>query len=253
MFHYRLKPLNNRARLLFAVFWAVALHIGLINFKFTLKPVLVPNVTLSRSVSVFLNQRNTIEKPVSRTEKTQTAETEAIRPVPQKPSAINEKKAEEPPQPVLAEKNIRQPVVEKIVPAALGPEKNEKDVIPEVGEAAGAQKSVRQQEPQTSAEEHGGKTFPGTLQMAYPRYQLNNPPAYPGLARKRGQEGTVILQVLVSKEGRVTDLKIDTSSGFRLLDRAAAKAVQKWLFVAGQQDEESVEMWVKVPVTFQLK
>ena len=253
MFHYRLKPLNNQARLLFAVFWAVVLHIGLINFTFTLKPVLVPNVTLPRSVSVFLNQRKTMENPVPGTEKTQPAEIESIKPVPQKPSAVNEKKAEEPPQPVLAEKNTKQPVAEKIVPAVLGPENNEKDVIPKVGEAAGAQKSVRQQEPQTGAEEHGGKTFPGSLQTAYPRYQLNIPPAYPGLARKRGQEGTVILQVLVSKEGRVTDLKIDTSSGFRLLDRAAAKAVQKWVFVAGQRDDESVEMWVKVPVTFHLK
>ncbi|MBE9520121.1 MAG: energy transducer TonB, partial [Proteobacteria bacterium] len=89
--------------------------------------------------------------------------------------------------------------------------------------------------------------------MAYPRYQLNTPPTYPGLARKRGQEGTVVLQVLVNREGRVDDLKIDTSSNSTLLDRAALAAVKKWLFEPGIRDEERVGMWVKVPVTFKLK
>jgi protein TonB len=53
--------------------------------------------------------------------------------------------------------------------------------------------------------------------------------------------------------GRVHDLKIETSSGSRLLDRAAVIAVQKWIFEPGQQGEEKLDMWVKVPVTFQLK
>jgi len=253
MFHYRLKPLNNRSRLLIAVFGAVVLHIGLINYTFNLKPVFVPSVSLPRSVSVYLNQRNIIEKSDQRPEEGQTAEIEPIRPVPQKLPDIKEKIAEKSQQPVLAEKNVKQPAVEKIAPKSLSSENTVKDVIPEVGEAAGIQKSVMQSEPQAAAEEHGRRTLPGTLQMAYPRYQLNTPPPYPGLARKRGQEGTVILQVLVSKEGRVNDLQIESSSGFRLLDRAAAKAVQKWLFEPGQLDEERVEMWVKVPITFHLK
>jgi protein TonB len=89
--------------------------------------------------------------------------------------------------------------------------------------------------------------------MAYPRYQLNTPPVYPGLARKRGQEGTVVLQVLVSRAGRVDDLKIDDSSNFTLLDRAAVSAVRKWKFEPGKQGKEKIPMWVRVPVTFKLK
>jgi protein TonB len=90
------------------------------------------------------------------------------------------------------------------------------------------------------------------MQMAYPRYQLNAPPTYPGLARKRGQEGTVFLKVLVNKEGRVDELEIKTSSGFTLLDRAAVSAVRKWSFEPGRRGEERVPMWVRVPVTFKL-
>jgi protein TonB len=82
---------------------------------------------------------------------------------------------------------------------------------------------------------------------------LNAPPTYPGLARKRGHEGTVILQVLVNKAGRVDDLKIEISSNFALLDRAALAAVRKWRFEPGRQGEERISMWVRVPVTFKLK
>ena len=98
-----------------------------------------------------------------------------------------------------------------------------------------------------------GVNLPGTLQMAYPRYQENAPPNYPALARKRGQEGAVILQVLVNRNGRVDELEIDTSSNFTLLDRAAVSAVRKWSFEPGMRGEERIPMWVKVPVTFKLK
>ena len=94
---------------------------------------------------------------------------------------------------------------------------------------------------------------PGALQKAYPRYQLNAPPVYPNLARKRGQQGTVVLQVLVNGEGRVDDIKLDTSSGYSMLDRAANGAVMKWLFEPGRQGKKTVPMWVRVPVTFELK
>ena len=98
-----------------------------------------------------------------------------------------------------------------------------------------------------------GVTLPGTLQLAYPRYQLNAPPSYPGLARKRGQEGTVTLQVLVNSEGSVDELKIEISSGFAILDRAALKAVRKWSFEPGRRGKKKEAMWVRVPVTFKLK
>ena len=94
---------------------------------------------------------------------------------------------------------------------------------------------------------------PGAIQTASPRYQLNSPPFYPGLARKRGQEGTVLLQVLVNREGRVDALEIEVSSGFVLLDRAAEKAVRRWLFDPAVRGQQKVSMWVKVPVTFRLR
>ncbi|MBW1768473.1 MAG: energy transducer TonB, partial [Deltaproteobacteria bacterium] len=71
-------------------------------------------------------------------------------------------------------------------------------------------------------------------------------------ARRRGYEGTVVLEVLVNQEGSVEDLRISESSDHSILDRAALASVKKWLFEPGRKGDEAVEMWVRVPVRFQL-
>jgi protein TonB len=258
MFHYRPAATNNRSRMLIAAFLAVAVHMSLMNFEFESKPFSVPSISLPRSVSVFLRQSSIVETPEQPVKKVQDvspvkeelfkAEKKSEVPVSAKASAIQDKPdnflqappllGEKTKQPSTIIEEKRKPAVEEIMPAYQKAENATEDVKHEPGEAA---------------EEKEGVILPGTLQMAYPRYQLNTPPTYPGLARKRGQEGTVILQVLVNREGRVDDLKIDTSSNLTLLDRAAVTAVRKWSFEPGRRGEERVPMWVRVPVTFKLK
>jgi len=94
------------------------------------------------------------------------------------------------------------------------------------------------------------------LQMiheARPLYRSNPSPKYPKLARIRGYQGNVLLDVLVNKDGKVNDLKIFRSSGYPLLDRAASSSVKHWLFEPGMIGEENVDMWVRVPIRFELK
>ncbi|MFH1350543.1 MAG: energy transducer TonB, partial [Pseudomonadota bacterium] len=50
-----------------------------------------------------------------------------------------------------------------------------------------------------------GPTFQD-IREAVPAYKSNPRPQYPALARRRGLEGTVVLEVLVSREGKVNDL-----------------------------------------------
>ena len=88
---------------------------------------------------------------------------------------------------------------------------------------------------------------------ARPLYRENPPPEYPRLARRRGYEGTVLLEVLVDEAGRVKELKLAESSGHAALDRAAEKSVKRWRFTAGRRGEDPVQMWVKVPVRFELR
>lgn len=92
-----------------------------------------------------------------------------------------------------------------------------------------------------------------TVVMAKPRYHRNPPPAYPSIARKRGYEGTVILDVFVKSDGSVGKLRIATSSNYIMLDRSAMKAVKRWQFEPGREADDVVAMWVRVPVSFLLQ
>ena len=88
---------------------------------------------------------------------------------------------------------------------------------------------------------------------ATPLYRRNPVPEYPLLARKRGYQGTVVLEVLVDRQGGVADLRLSASCGYSVLDQAALASVKTWLFDPGTRGGERVEMWVKVPVRFQLE
>ena len=91
------------------------------------------------------------------------------------------------------------------------------------------------------------------IHEARPIYRSNPPPEYPRIARIRGYQGDVMLDVLVNKDGRVHDLKIHRSSGHPILDRSAISTVKHWLFEPGMVGEEKVNMWVRVPIRFELK
>ena len=88
---------------------------------------------------------------------------------------------------------------------------------------------------------------------AVPLYKVNPLPEYPRIARKRGYQGTVVLEVLVDQNGRVGDLRLFTSSGYSILDKKAMASVKGWLFEPGMKGDKKVDMWVRVPVRFELK
>jgi protein TonB len=94
---------------------------------------------------------------------------------------------------------------------------------------------------------------PSGIREAIPLYRENPPPRYPRIARRKGYEGTVVLEVLVNTEGKVADRRIFRSCGHPVLDRAAMKSIRNWLFEPAMRGDKKVEMWVKIPVRFELK
>ncbi len=84
------------------------------------------------------------------------------------------------------------------------------------------------------------------------RYLDNPKPAYPMLARRRGLEGTVRLEVRVSAEGIPTAVKVRESAGHEALDEAAMTAVWHWRFVPARRGSDAVEGVVVVPIRFRL-
>lgn len=80
---------------------------------------------------------------------------------------------------------------------------------------------------------------------------LNNPRLrYPPISHRLGEQGTVMIQVLVSDKGLPKDARIKTSSGFFRLDDAALTAVFSWRFVPGKRAGVAQSMWFTVPITF---
>ncbi len=98
-----------------------------------------------------------------------------------------------------------------------------------------------------------GGSGTGMVREAIPLYKVNPPPRYPAAARRRGQQGTVVLSVHVDEHGRVSNLWLFESSGHISLDTAALQAVKDWIFEPGMQGGSTIAMWVNVPVRFELK
>lgn len=82
----------------------------------------------------------------------------------------------------------------------------------------------------------------------------NNPkPPYPELARKRGQQGLVLLDVEVDELGKPVNVAVKNSSGYILLDDAALKTIRKWRFKPAQLDGKSASGKLVLPVEFRLE
>ena len=92
-----------------------------------------------------------------------------------------------------------------------------------------------------------------SITVAVPMYKRNPLHEYPPLAIRRQYEGTVLLDVLVDEDGRVVDLKVARSSGYRILDRSALADVKQWRFEPARRGGRPFEMWVKVPVRYELR
>ena len=95
--------------------------------------------------------------------------------------------------------------------------------------------------------------LPSALEEALPDYNANPPISYPNRARRKGYEGTVLLEVLVNRNGKVDDLRILASSGYAILDSSAVKSVKTWSFKPAKKGNDTVDMWVQVPVRFKLE
>lgn len=82
---------------------------------------------------------------------------------------------------------------------------------------------------------------------------LHNPaPSYPSISRRVGEEGRVMLRVLVSKNGDAEQVDIEASSGFSRLDQAALEAVKKWRFIPAKRNNQPISAYVIVPIQFTL-
>lgn len=84
-------------------------------------------------------------------------------------------------------------------------------------------------------------------------YLQNPPPRYPMLSRRLGEEGRVVLRVLVNPGGGADEVQIRASSGHERLDDAARETVRRWRFLPAKRGEQPVAAWVLIPISFRLE
>ncbi|PPD55458.1 MAG: hypothetical protein CTY10_06925 [Methylotenera sp.] len=151
-----------------------------------------------------------------------------------KPKKVVEKiKPIETPTERLVEATVEQPIIEEAPAAPVEPVK--------VAEAPKAPPVVEK-----AVEE---KIEPPRFGVSY----LNNPaPDYPATSRRLGEEGRVLMRVLVSADGAAEDVQIEKSSGSDRLDEAAMKAVKRWRFIPAKKNNQALSAYVIVPVKFSL-
>jgi protein TonB len=80
------------------------------------------------------------------------------------------------------------------------------------------------------------------------------PLTFPAAAIRRKMHGTVMLRVLVDTEGKPTQVTVEKSSGYDLLDKSAREQVlANWRFQPATMQGHAVQAWARVPVSFELR
>jgi len=83
---------------------------------------------------------------------------------------------------------------------------------------------------------------------------LENPaPEYPRMSKRAGEQGRVVLNVLVSSNGKPETVVLEKTSGFDRLDGAAIDAVKKWRFNPAKKGNQAISATVLVPIKFDLE
>lgn len=83
---------------------------------------------------------------------------------------------------------------------------------------------------------------------------LNNPrPSYPALSRRLGEQGKVVVRVLIGADGKAQQAEIRNSSGYDRLDQAALATVRSWRYAPGTRGGVPEAMWFNVPINFVLE
>lgn len=84
-------------------------------------------------------------------------------------------------------------------------------------------------------------------------YLQNPKPPYPALSKRLGEQGKVVVRVLIGTEGTAQKTEIKQSSGFDRLDQAALATVLRWRYVPGKRAGVPEAMWFNVPISFVLE
>ena len=117
-----------------------------------------------------------------------------------------------------------------------------------------SQKNKRHQE-ELSLKKKSSNSIPENSKSSakYKIGTIQNPhPEYPMIARKKGWQGKLLLNVHVSKDGNVININVVKTSGFEILDKISVKTIRDWKFTPARIGGKNVEDSLNIPVSFKL-
>ncbi len=150
---------------------------------------------------------------------------------------------------------IKQPVIRKVQPAP------QPIAIPDPRPAPDAPTGVVTPQPPAppivAAAPPSPAPAPAPAKLELPSsdadYLQNPKPAYPPLSKRLGEQGKVVLRVLIGADGLPQKTELLKSSGYERLDQAAQATVMKWRFVPGKRGGVPETAWAQVPINFVLE
>ncbi len=97
-----------------------------------------------------------------------------------------------------------------------------------------------------------GPSGPKTIASGAIEFILPPQTVYPAMSKRMGEQGKVVLRILISENGKPDQVQVQTSSGFSRLDEAGRQAGLRVLFKPHLEDGRAVPVYVLLPLNFQL-
>jgi protein TonB len=161
-------------------------------------------------------------------------------------------------KPVIVERKVEPRPVAKAAPPKEQPRKTQppKAVPPKPVEPQAAPGPALANVELPGAATSAGPVAPEPVREVFsnkPSYlQPPTQPHYPNLAKRRNQQGVVLVEVRLDERGQQRALQIVRSSGVESLDEAALEAVADWHFRPETLDGRAVPSRVQIPIEFAL-
>lgn len=187
----------------------------------------------------------------------------------QKPSATEQTKPLTPEpihKPVITPKEASKPVVAK-KPLPKPPEKKQvaqpkKPVKPNTSEPKTTKPKVKEistepaslEKPQTEAPAKNSAQDSKPMLVKKPKFSAKpTPVTYPRIARKRGLQGKVLVEVWLDEKGNQVKQVLLESSGHKVLDQQALSTIKEWRFSQQVAQGQAIAHRVQIPINFQLQ
>ena len=141
----------------------------------------------------------------------------------------------------------------RIIPDTVAPVAEAEPTSSDVGLPIGSKIGIGDEPPSsTVAAPDAAGPLPIANGVKAPTVIRRVEPIYPMVALRARMNGSVVLQCIIDKSGRIRDVHV-MSSTFAAFEQPAIDAVQQWLFAPGTLKGQPVDTIFELTVKFQVR